>query len=363
MTSVLGDQVSVNKELDKLFQQSAGPSDTLAKPIPIPTPGAAPATASDDKATASKKRAAPDSKEQHQSLRKRNRPTVLEGEKADEQKEKNARTVFVGNLPVSAATKQGTKEIKKLLGQHGHVDSIRFRSFAMANQMDRKGAFISKQFNAGRDELNAYVVFKSTDEATACAKALDGHVYSDHHLRVDLADAPSEGDPKRSVFLGGLPFDVKDEELWKFFGQGCKVERVRVVRDRDANLGKGIGYVQFKDRDSVVIALAMEDKVFREPAHRIRIQRYSTQPKNVKQHQQKHHANSKKGTKGAKGQKGAAGAAMAKGKKQPFDKKGSKRRTLAAPKVLEGTRATKDAKPFKAGKVIKKAKKNVTKKK
>ncbi|ORX42919.1 hypothetical protein DM01DRAFT_1340904 [Hesseltinella vesiculosa] len=358
MASVLGEKVKVVKELDQLFQTSAGPSDTLSKPIPIPEPKASttPVTSTSEEPATKKRKAADEEKEgqKQQSLRKRNRPSVLTGDKATEQKEKDARTVFVGNLPVSAATKQGTKDVKKHFSQHGTVESIRFRSFALANQMDRKGAFISKQFNTGRQELNGYVVFKTKEEAAACAKALDGQIYNEHHLRVDLANAPTEGDTKRSVFVGGLPFDVKDEELWTFFSNGCQVERVRVVRDRDSNLGKGIGYVQFKDRDSVVIALAMEDKTFREPSHKIRIQRCTNQPKGVKKQQQQNHASKKSGSKHDPKKKG-----------KPSDTKptrGSKRRTLAAPKVLEGTRATKDAKPFKTGKVIKKAKKNFTKK-
>jgi RNA recognition motif-containing protein len=124
-----------------------------------------------------------------ESLRKKNRPAVLKGEKEAQHKEKNERTVFVGNLPISSMTKQGTKELTKVFGEHGKIDSIRFRSFAMANHMDRKGAYITKKFHNNRDEVNGYVVYKTKEEAEKAAAALDGSVYMEKHLRVDLANA------------------------------------------------------------------------------------------------------------------------------------------------------------------------------
>ncbi|KAG6840792.1 hypothetical protein H0H93_004470, partial [Arthromyces matolae] len=36
------------------------------------------------------------------------------------------------------------------------------------------------------------------------------------------------------------------------------VTRVRIVRDKDTQLGKGFGYVQFRDHESVDEVLAME---------------------------------------------------------------------------------------------------------
>lgn len=39
------------------------------------------------------------------------------------------------------------------------------------------------------------------------------------HIRVDRVGSASSNDPKRSVFLGNVPFDIKDDEV------GRKVER------------------------------------------------------------------------------------------------------------------------------------------
>lgn len=66
--------------------------------------------------------------------------------------------------------------------------------------------------------------------------------------------------------------DVEEEELWEFFKDCGEIEGVRVVRDKATNLGKGVGYVEFKNRESVALALALDDKTFREKST-IRVQK------------------------------------------------------------------------------------------
>jgi RNA recognition motif-containing protein len=46
----------------------------------------------------------------------------------EEEKEKNERTLFVGNLPVSTIQKAEYKELKKTFSKYGSIESIRFRS-------------------------------------------------------------------------------------------------------------------------------------------------------------------------------------------------------------------------------------------
>ena len=48
------------------------------------------------------------------------------------------------------------------------------------------------------------------------------------------------------MFVGNLPFDVQDEDLYTHFTRCGEIEFVRVVRDKKTNIGKGFGYVQFK---------------------------------------------------------------------------------------------------------------------
>ncbi|KAI8097604.1 uncharacterized protein BX664DRAFT_326784 [Halteromyces radiatus] len=357
--SILGDSLKVESSLDSLFKNSAGPSDAVSKPIATPILPFENNTDSITTTPESKKRKkidttipAEDDILAMESLRKKNRPAVLTGDKQEKQKEKDERTVFVGNLPISSATKQGTKELHKLFGKYGKIESIRFRSFAMANHMDRKGAYITKKFHNNREEVNAYVVFKTKDEADQCAKELDGQVYQEKHLRVDNANASTAVDHKRSVFLGQLPFDVKDEELWDFFKTGCQVQRVRTVRDAQTNVGKGFGFVQFEDRDSVTVALAMEDKVFREPNHKIRIQRCDKLEDGARGSAKKFSKHNLKKS-----------ASKINKKKTTKNEKGSKRRTLPTPKLMEGTRSNKEqGNPLKIAKIVKKASKKSSKK-
>ena len=103
-------------------------------------------------------------------------------------------------------------------------------------------------------------------------------------VRVDLANKSAKGtkvagdpntalggNPKLSVFVGNLDFGCKEEDLRVFFEgvvsgergppgedssddeDGAKkrktwVTRVRIVRDKETQLGKGFGYIQFAVR-------------------------------------------------------------------------------------------------------------------
>ncbi|KAI9003175.1 hypothetical protein BC832DRAFT_593254 [Gaertneriomyces semiglobifer] len=183
-----------------------------------------------------------------------------------EETEKNERTIFVGNLPTNVIEKAHTKELKALFAQHGKLDSIRFRSIARATNLPRKAAFITKSLHPSRDTLNAYVVF-TEKESVEKALAENGKVFMGKHIRVDRVVGGVSGKDKKldkqnfrkSVFLGGLPFDVSDETVWTTFSECGEIDYVRVIRDKATNIGKGIGYVQFKDRASVALAITLND--------------------------------------------------------------------------------------------------------
>ncbi|KAM0886147.1 hypothetical protein ACQ4PT_029848 [Festuca glaucescens] len=181
-----------------------------------------------------------------------------EEDEAFDDEGKLLRTVFVGNLPLRTKKKALTKEFAAF----GEVESVRIRSVPLTDtKIPRKGAVIKGKLNDSADNVHAYIVFK--DEQ--CARAALSHnmaLFSGNHLRVDMACPPrkklrGEGplyDRKRTVFVGNLPFDVKDEELYQLFcgpsGPQGDVEAIRVVRDPDSSLGKGIAYVLFKTREA-----------------------------------------------------------------------------------------------------------------
>ncbi|XVF52002.1 hypothetical protein PTKIN_Ptkin04bG0230300 [Pterospermum kingtungense] len=169
------------------------------------------------------------------------------------------RTVFVGNLPIKVKKKLLIKEFSKF----GEIESVRIRSVPLNDtKKPRKGAIMMKQINEKADSIHAYIVFKTEQSAEA---SLDHNmaVVAGNHIRVDRACPPRKKlkgenvplyDNKRTVFVGNLPFDVKDEEIYQLFcgisNMASSIEAVRVVRDPQHGVGKGIAYVLFKTREA-----------------------------------------------------------------------------------------------------------------
>ena len=174
-------------------------------------------------------------------------------------------------------------------------------------QAKKRVAFIKQEFHDHGDSVNAYVVFahpppKETtkrpetaavmdpfEAAKAAVEKCDGSTFEGKTIRVDSTrkgatrDAGGEGlgDPKLSIFVGNLDFASKEEDLRAFFetlvadergarpqAQGSDdadgtrssrwVTRVRVVKDKDTQLGKGFAYVQFAVRNHFLHPLAIQ---------------------------------------------------------------------------------------------------------
>ena len=170
-------------------------------------------------------------------------------ERAEEQKRINARTIFVGNVPMTALDHQ--KQFKKLFVG---VESLRFRSIAFTSHRPRKIQFVRKEFHEQRDSMNAYVVFK-TRELAEKALELNGVVFMDKHLRINSLE--KQFSSAKSLFIGNLPFDLSEESLYELFGVAGDITSVRVIRDRKTNVGKGFAYVEFKDKESVSLGLKL----------------------------------------------------------------------------------------------------------
>ncbi|KAF9483522.1 hypothetical protein BDN70DRAFT_873836 [Pholiota conissans] len=162
--------------------------------------------------------------------------------------------------------------------------------------------------------------------ALSAAEKCDGTIFMERMLRVDLVaknktSVPTndseerttkfsmmETDPRLSVFIGNLDFASKEEDLRAFFesvmaaekGQppavrnnseveaegtaseskkpSTWVTRVRIVRDKDTQLGKGFAYVQFVDRECVDELLALEEQKLKFAKRKLRVQRCKTAP-------------------------------------------------------------------------------------
>ncbi|KGB78310.1 nucleolar protein 12 [Cryptococcus deuterogattii R265] len=191
----------------------------------------------------------------------------------------------------------------------------------------RKVAFIKKDFHSEIDSCNAYVVFAYPhperaanvapilDPFEAAAKfisAANSSTFCARTIRVDSVRLPSSAsltagastslskrdawlpsntDPKKSLFVGGLDYAAKEEDVRVFFEELVKAERgankegsgkwvtgVRIVRDKETQLGKGFGYVHFADRESVEEILAMDAKQIKFAKRTLRVQPCKTIP-------------------------------------------------------------------------------------
>ena len=209
----------------------------------------------------------------------------------------------------------------------------------------KKIAFINQEFHSTADTVNAYILFAhpiNTDDrpsnlppispcldpfkaARMAAENCNGTLFMERIIRVDLVgknnEAGSDTDPKLSVFVGNLDFASKEEDLRVFF-EGLMaserglppsnddmgdeerqrkpltwVTRVRIVRDKDTQLGKGFAYVQFivstnqetyisstsfllytQDRACVDELLALEETKLKFAKRKLRVQRCKILP-------------------------------------------------------------------------------------
>jgi nucleolar protein 12 len=213
--------------------------------------------------------------------------------------EETDRTVFVGNLP-NTCTHQ---KLKAHFAAHCGADAVvsarircirldvegKTRASAADSDDDGEGA-ASKQAkaikNRGRGvhvlrgdishdphaSANGYVVLQSL-EAAQKALELTGTVYQGRHLSVSRETAEGRAFfPLTSIYVGNLPYNVSDEQLWGLFsGEGGikDMRRVRVIRDRETNVGKGIAYVEFGSKQSATKALTMREALIAGRAVRI----------------------------------------------------------------------------------------------
>ena len=66
-------------------------------------------------------------------------------------------------------------------------------------------------------------------------------------------------DPNKSVFVGNLPFDTKEDDLRQLFSDSGKVTGVRIVRDSVTGKSKKFGFVAFATTDAVSLAVERTD--------------------------------------------------------------------------------------------------------
>jgi len=145
-----------------------------------------------------------------------------------------------------------------------------------------RGAVFEKKFLDTKKSINAYIIFKDI-ESIGKALSLNGSLFNGYHLTITAASQKkiSNEEYKHCIFLGNLPFDTEEEELWTIFQEKRKfpMEKVRLVRDRKTSAGLGYAFIFFKDKESVKRATQLEGKI----KIRSRILRISRAHRNFKE--------------------------------------------------------------------------------
>lgn len=159
------------------------------------------------------------------------------------------------------------------------VESVRFRSVAVADPKLPKRVAIQKGLlHDARDSLNAYVVFTEEKWVAIAVEQVNGRELEvddkKWRIRVDTVSSPktaaaSKHDNAFTIFCGNLPFNVNENDLYQHFDNCGEIDYVRIVRDRDTNMGKGIAFVTFKDTQSMRNALASHGTKFNDRTLRI----------------------------------------------------------------------------------------------
>ena len=215
-------------------------------------------------------------------------------------KDDDARTIFVGNLPASFVTRK--RKLAALFDDCGTIACTRFRSVATAgvklpaeqkgNQdLVRKVSVNTQQLDTSvKQSVSAYVVFADPASVELALEKNNMEVRDDttntvRHLRVDRVEPTYN--PAQTVFVGNLPYGADEESLASYFRglQRLPVRSVRIVRDKDTHKCKGFGYVLFEDRASVAKALQHPDDKTNYMGRRLRVQvcgkRYKSQHHNA----------------------------------------------------------------------------------
>uniref|UniRef100_T1IHZ0 RRM domain-containing protein n=1 Tax=Strigamia maritima TaxID=126957 RepID=T1IHZ0_STRMM len=107
---------------------------------------------------------------------------------------------------------------------------------------------------------------KEMEDETAKLKELQVEI--EKHSRGEPSDFQSpiedvEQSDARSIYIGNVDYEATAEELERHF-LGCgAVNRVTILANKYTGHPKGFAYIEFADLDSVSVALAMDESLFR----------------------------------------------------------------------------------------------------
>ncbi|KAH8110482.1 hypothetical protein DFH11DRAFT_769405 [Phellopilus nigrolimitatus] len=123
-------------------------------------------------------------------------------------------------------------------------------------------------FASGEDEVRAFFEKVMCEERGKPDLVVKADAGNDEDEEDEEEEDEEQSDEEKTKAEGKQNADVLQKPTW--------VTRVRVVRDRETQLGKGFAYVQFSDRNCVDEVLAVEPEKLKFAKRPLRVQRCKT---------------------------------------------------------------------------------------
>lgn len=167
-------------------------------------------------------------------------------------RERELKTIYVGNIPIDT----DKKEIYKLFKNEGQIDKIWVRSVPTNTESNKpkKAKVALKDYSTVCKTKNCYVLFKDTQGVENAVQRLNNTMFKDRHLHVTPANR-QERDFKSTLFVGNLPYEADEEILRAVFEPFGRVEYIRIVRDPVEYKCKGFAYVKMNEKASIELLL------------------------------------------------------------------------------------------------------------
>ena len=159
-------------------------------------------------------------------------------------------TIYVGNLPTS----YNVKKLAKLFKEIGEVKSARIRAVSTSKAKFPAHMVLKDKISSVKS-LYGYVVFTNIRHTRKAVAKLNGQLIGGRHISVDLCDKNAEKDCKNTVFVANLHTEVDEEILWDFFSETGQVVKLHIASDRLTGESRHFGFVTFKDKSDLVLAL------------------------------------------------------------------------------------------------------------
>ncbi|XP_011154973.1 nucleolar protein 12 [Harpegnathos saltator] len=186
----------------------------------------------------------------------KNEQAVKKSLSPEEQEEVDRKTIFIDNIPKE--TKITT--LKKVFGQYGPIDNLRFRNIVPKNpKISKKVAAIKQDIHPKIVTVVAYIKYKS-EESAKKALSMNGKKFEGNYVNVKIVAklGQEKHNIKKSIFIGNLKFGMNTNDIWENFSKCGEIESVRLIRDKKTGQTRGFGYVNFKSEDAVTLALKLD---------------------------------------------------------------------------------------------------------